>query len=242
MKVGITGGKGFVGKHLVVELKKLGLKVSIFDLSQNNLLNPKEKNLRKFIKENNVIVHAAAVNRGTDLEIIGGSVVATYNLVAAMKKHKSRAKLIFLSSIQAEIDTLYGQSKKLSEILIEDFSRQNKSPVAVLRLTNVFGEGCKPFYNSVVATFCHQVANNKKMIVDLKSRNKKMNLIYVKDVIKVIIKEVFTKRKNKFYFKRISSKNEIKVGELAKLIESFKSKKPKGKFHKDLYKTYLSYL
>jgi UDP-2-acetamido-2,6-beta-L-arabino-hexul-4-ose reductase len=242
--IGITGSKGFIGKHLLMELKKRGLTVSVFDLPENDLLDAKENNLKKFVRENGVIVHAAAINRGTDLEVISGSVAATYNLVSAMKKFKSRAKLVFLSSIQAETETLYGQSKKLAEIMLEDFSKQNKSPVSILRLTNVFGEGCKPFYNSVVATFCHQATKGEKLAVDPKSKNRKMNLVYIGDLVKMISDEIFIKRAKNFYFKRVSAKNLITVGDLAKLVISFKninSSKIKGKFNDDLYKTYLSY-
>ena len=222
---------------------KRNVRLSFFDLQENNLLEPRE-NLKKFVRDNNIIIHAAAVNRGPDLEIVAGSVVATYNLISAMRKYKSKAKLIFLSSIQAETETLYGQSKKLAEIILEDFSKRYKISVSIFRLTNVFGEGCKPFYNSVVATFCYQVANNKKLTVDSKSKNKKMNLVYVRDVVKTIAREAFTKRQKLFYFKRVSTKNEIKVGDLAKLIESFKFGKPRSgsKLEKNLYSTYLSYL
>jgi len=241
MKIGITGSRGFIGKHLVEAFKnKKNIKVFCCDRSDCDILNA--DSLKKFVKDKEAIIHAAAINRGTDIEIIAGSVVGTYNLISAMEKHKSRAKMIFLSSIQAETDTLYGKSKRLAEIMIEDFSRRTKIPVAIFRLTNVFGEGCKPFYNSVVATFCHQIANNKELTINPESRNKKINLIYVGDVVKIILKEIKKYRKNTFYFKKIDLKNEISVGNLAKLIQSFKNKpKLKSKFYKDLYKTYLSY-
>jgi len=243
LKIGITGGKGFIGKHLAAALKeKKGIKISYFDLPENNLLTP-GVSLKKFVKNNDVIIHAAAVNRGTNTEVIAGSVVAVYNLVEEIEKNKSRAKFIFLSSIQAETETLYGKSKKLAEIILEDFSRRNKAPVSIFQLTNVFGEGGRPFYNSAVATFCHQVAKGQKLTVHPQSRNKKINLIYIGEVADTIVKEVFTKRTQKFYFKKVISKNEIKVGDLAKLIESFKHEKPKSKnkLNQDLYKTYLSY-
>ena len=128
--------------------------------------------------------------------------------------------------------------------MLGDFAKRVAVPVSIFRLTNVFGEGCRPFYNSVVATFCHQVASGEKLTVHPDSRNKKMNLVYARDVVMMVAKEVFTKRKNMFYFKRVSSTSEITVGELAELIESFKSGRPKlkSKFHKDLYRTYLSYV
>lgn len=241
LKIGITGSKGFVGSHIVAVLKNLGVKLSFFDLPKDNLLK-QGKNLENFVKDKDAIIHAAAVNRGTDTEVVSGSVVAVYNLISVMEKVKSRAKIIFLSSIQAETETLYGKSKRLAEIMLEDFSNRKKISATVFRLTNVFGEGCGPFYNSVVATFCHQIANGKELTVNPESRNKKLNLIYVGDVAKIIADEAFIRRKPLFYLKKVESKNEISVGDLAELIKNFKNKpKLKNKFEKDLYKTYLSY-
>ncbi|MEK7635662.1 MAG: NAD-dependent epimerase/dehydratase family protein [Patescibacteria group bacterium] len=249
LKIGITGSQGFIGGHIAVVLKNQGVKLSFFDLPKNDLLKP-GKNLENFIKDKDAIFHTAAVNRGTDTEIIVGSVVSTYNLISAIEKLKKRPKLIFLSSIQAETETLYGKSKRLAEIMLEDFSKKNKIPVVIFRLTNVFGEGCKPFYNSVVATFCYQAANGKELTVNPESRNKKINLIYVKNVASEIVKEISCRRNNNFYLKNINSKNEISIGDLAKLIQSFKNQQKlksllagkQGKFYKDLYKTYLSYV
>lgn len=242
LKIGITGSKGFIGCHITAALKNQVAELSFFDLPKNDLLKP-EKNFENFVNNKDVIIHTAAVNRGTDIEVIAGSVVAIYNLISAIEKSKSRAKIIFLSSIQAETDTLYGKSKRLAEIMLEDFSNRTKIPVSIFRLTNVFGEGCKPFYNSVVATFCYQVANGKELTINPESKNKKINFIYVKDVVNEITKEIEARRKQPFYFKKIDSKNEISIGDLAKLIQSFKNIKeqPKLKFYKDLYKTYLSY-
>ena len=243
MNIGIIGSQGFIGKHLVEVLKdEKNLKLSYCDLPNCNLLNP--DSLKNFVKNKELIIHLAAVNRGTDTEVIAGTVVATYNLISAMEKYKSQAKLIFLSSIQAEIETTYGLSKKLAEIMLEDLSRRTKVPVTIFRTTNVFGEYCRPFYNSVVATFCHQIANGKKLTV--KNSGRKINFIYVKDLVKIIAKEVFSKRKKLFYFKRIAPNNKISVSELAKLIKSFNTLKNfnrlKLKFYKNLYKTYLSYI
>ncbi len=239
MKIGITGSRGFIGKNFVKAWSKK-YKLSFFDRPRNNLLNPGANALKKFVLGNNMIVHAAAINRGTDTEVIAGSVAATYNLIAAMEKYKSKAKIIFLSSVQAETDTLYGKSKRLAEIMFEDFSRRIGNQVSIFRLTNVFGEGCRPFYNSVVATFCYQAAKGKKLKVN---GNKKFRFLYVGDAVKTIIKEAKIKRKSRFYLKTISSGNKISISALAKLIISFKNKpKLKSKFHRNLYKTYLFYL
>ena len=242
LKIGITGSRGFIGGYVAAVLKNKGIKLSFFDLPNNDLLKS-GKNLENFVKNKDAIIHVAAINRGTDAEIIAGNVAATYNLISAMEKHNNKAKLIYLSSIQAKTDTLYGKSKRLAEIMLEDFSNKIKMPVSIFRLTNVFGEGCKPFYNSVVATFCYQAMNDKELTVNRESRSKKINLIYVGDAVKDIIKETFISRKNQFYLKKIDSKNEISVGDLENLIDSFRKNKfkAKNKFHKDLYKTYLSY-
>jgi len=253
LKIGITGSKGFIGGNIAAALENKNIRLFFFDLPKNDLLKL-GKSLENFVKNKDVIIHAAAINRGTDAEVIAGNVVATYNLISMIEKYlpaevkakagKNHTKLIYLSSIQAETDTLYGKSKWLAEIMLEDFSNTTKIPVSIFRLTNVFGEGCKPFYNSVVATFCYQAANNKELKVNRESRSKKINLIYIGDVVEIIIKEIFARRKNQFYFKIIDSKNEISVGDLADLIKSFKNNKfkAKNKFYKDLYKTYLSYV
>ena len=243
IRIGITGARGFIGGHLIDVLKnKKNVKLDYFDLPEGNLLEP--SSLRNFVASNDVIVHTAAVNRGSDMDIITGSVIATYNLILAIKKCDSQPKLIFLSSIQAEGNTVYGLSKRLTEIILRDFSQKYKMSVTIFRVTNVFGEGGRPFYNSVIATFCYQIANNEKITI---SNNKKeINFIYVNNLVKIILEEIFKQRKQLFHFKKIVTKNVITIKELSQLIKSFKNiknpKKLKLKFHKDLYNTYLSYI
>jgi len=239
MKIGVTGSNGFIGKHLIDALKeRKNVKLSYFDLPEYNLLNL--DSVKNFVVGKDVIVHAAAVNKGSNLEIVAGSVVAAYNLISAIKKFGRKTKLIFLSSIQAETDTIYGLSKKLTEIMLQDFSREYQTPITIFRLTNVFGEGCRPFYNSVIATLSYQIANNKKLT--LSDINKKINFIYVKDVVSIILREVFARRKQHFYFKKVTSNNTITVKNLSYLIKSLSElknpKRLKSKFHKDLYSTY----
>jgi UDP-2-acetamido-2,6-beta-L-arabino-hexul-4-ose reductase len=244
LTIGITGSKGFIGSHLNKAISEKGWKVLTFDKPENNLLQPDTSKLKKFVSKSDIIIHTAAVNRGTDTEVISGSLVTTFNLVSEIKKNKNNPKLIYLSSVKAENDSVYGLSKRLTETMLEDFSKNTKNPVTIFRITNVFGEGCKPFYNSVIATFCHQVAKGKKLKVNKDS--KKISFIYIKDLINLIIKESLTERKKLFCFKEIKTKDKISVPNLAKLIKSFKNiKNPnsiKSEFHKKIYKTYLSYV
>lgn len=244
MKVGITGSKGFIGRSLVEFLKQeKNAELFYCDLPECDLINFNPAVLKNFVFGKDAIIHAAAVNRGSETEVVAGTVVATYNLISALKKSGSRAKLIFLSSVQAETDSVYGQSKRLAEIILEDFSRENKSPVSVFRLPNVFGEGCRPFYNSVVATFCHQAAKNQQLTV--KNGNRKINFVYIKDAVRIIVDEIFQKRKKMFFFKKIAFQKQLSVSELAKLVKSFKTLKDprrlKTKFHQNLFRVCSSY-
>lgn len=244
IKIGITGSDGFIGKYLADVLKRRkNIKLSYFDLPKNDLFNL--ASVERFVAGQDVIIHAAAVNRGKNFEIIAGSVAATYNLISAVKKSKTnkKTKVIFLSSTQSETDTIYGLSKKLAEIMLQDFSQEHRWPISILRLTNVFGEGCRPFYNSVVATFCFQVARGKNPVIS--NSQKKISLIYIKDVADIVLKEIFARRKTPFYFKRVDLNNKITVGNLAKLIKSFRllkgPQKLKRRFYKDIYNTYESF-
>ena len=243
MNIGITGGKGFIGSHVALSLKKMpNANIFLFDRPGGNILD--KKSIEKFVKGKDVIIHTAAINRGTDEEVVKGNVEGTLNLLSVVSKLKRKPKIIFLSSIQAEADTIYGISKKLCELMLEHASRKYKFPVSIFRLTNVFGEGSRPFYNTVVATFCYQIARGQKLGVNKKGAP--LMLVYIGDVANALSEEAFKKRKELFFFKKVYTKNIITVPALAKLITSFKNlKNPenlKSKFHKDLYKTYLSFV
>ena len=241
IKIGITGGNGFIGRHLSSALKKSGYKPFYFDLPENNLVSPDQAQLKKFVKKADVIFHLAGVNRGADIEIVGGSVVATYNLAEAIKKYNPKTKIVFSSSIQAENDSVYGRSKLLAENILEELANNLGIEVSILRLTNVFGEGGKPFYNSVVATFASQAV--KGVNLPISDPKRELRLIYVKDVISEFLKELKMNRKNKLLLKKIDSKGSITVGRLAELMVGFakKSINPKTKLEKELHKTFLSY-
>lgn len=244
MNIAITGAEGFIGTHLTNLLeKKRRFTLFCSDKTRHDLLEL--SSLEEFVLNKDVIIHLAAVNRDRDTEIIAGSVCATYNLILAMKKVKSKAKIIFTSSIQAETESVYGLSKRLAEIMLRDLSEDLQIPVTVLRITNVFGEGCRPFYNSVIATFCHQVAHGEEVRI---IEDREVNFIYVGDVVNEIFKEIISRSKNLYSVKTLVSENTLSVSELAEIIRSFKKldragTEPefKSKFYKDLYTTYLSY-
>ena len=231
MKIGVTGAKGFIGKSIINELQKRKIKAYGFDLPENDVLD--QSSLKKFLAGKDVIIHTAAVNRGTDFDIISTGIVGTYNLTLSKKR------IVFLSSIQATNDNVFGLSKRICEKLLESFSKEKKIPVSILRIPNVFGENCRPFYNSVVATFCYQINRGQKIKVS--SDKRKIPFIYIKDLAKIIVNETLAQRK-KYFFKEIPGQERVTVAELARILNSFKSeKKPKSKFYKNLYQTFLSY-
>jgi len=237
-KIGITDSGGFVGSHLSTALEGAGFE--IIGINLKDLIGP-GKALKKFVKNSDLIIHAADLKRGESAEIIAGGVSATLNLLSALKG--ARKSLIFLSSTQAGADSVYGKSKALAEKLISDFSAKSGTPAVVLRLPSMFGEGKNPFYSSVVATFCYQIQHGQKPSIDPKSRNKKINLIYIGDAVRAIANEVGTKNLHPLLFKSIKATNSISIQKLADLLLSFKNNKASGKskFYKDLYRTYLSY-
>lgn len=239
--IGITGGKGFLGRHISKALKIAGFKIIYFDLPENDIVNPDGAKLNKFVKNSDIIIHAAAVNRGTDAEVVAGSVEATLNLAEAVCAKNPKVKIIFTSSAQAETDSLYGRSKRLAENVLEELADKYGVKVSVFRLTNIFGEGGKPFYNSVVSTFASEAVRGNKLPVN--DPKKTVKLLYVGEVVGEILKEVNAKRAKEFYFKRLDSRDEISIGRLAELMTGFAGEavKPKTKLEKTLYKVYLSY-
>ncbi|MDP1706365.1 MAG: NAD-dependent epimerase/dehydratase family protein [bacterium] len=244
MKIGITGGEGFIGGHLRQFFANQGHQVSFSDKNKIDLVKPNEAALKRFVSGKDIIIHAAGVNRGSDREVVAGNVMATFNLLAAMEKLHSPAKLIFLSSIHAALDIypVYGKSKRLAEIMIGEYSLQNKKSALILRLPNVFGENSRPFYNSVVATFCYQAANNKPIVVDPAARNSKKPLVYIGNLSRIINQEIAKMPKSGFNLKTLKPEKEISVGALANLVTGFiKDRKPQNAFEKNLHKTFLSF-
>jgi len=242
MRIGITGGEGFIGSHLRRFFAKQGHKVSFLDKKGVDFINPNQAALRRFVIGKDLIIHAAGINRGTDTEIISGNIIAAHNLLLVMGRFRSPAKLIFLSSIQAALENIYGQSKKLAEIIFRDYSLKKGKFVSVLRLPNIFGENSRPFYNSAVATFCYQAANNKPLSIDPANRKKKIPLLYVENLAEIINQEMAKMPKTGFNLKTIKPEKEISVGALADLIAGFANgSKSKTAFDKNLYKTFLSF-
>jgi len=243
MKILITGAKGFVGKNLVAELRNQGFSDLLeFDVDSSPQL------LDDFARECQFVFHLAGVNRPENPEdFMKGNFGFTSQLLDALKKYKNKAPILISSSIQAELDNPYGQSKKAGEDLMFAYSKKAKAPVYVYRLPNVFGKWCRPNYNSAVATFCNNIAND--VPIQVNDPNVLMKLVYVDDVVASFIHKLKNGSSRNDVYESVTPVHSIKLGDVVGLIQQFKDSRLSlqlpdlgDAFTKKLYSTYLSYL
>ncbi len=215
-KVLITGAHGFIGRNLI---EKIGKKYLIFNYDKNNTI----EELENFIIDSEVIVHLAGSNRPLDfIEYNEVNFGLTQIITNFIKKHSLKTPIIFSSSIQATLNNPYGESKKKAEDLLIQFSKENNCNVFILRLTNVFGKWCKPNYNSVVATFCYNIA--KDLQININDSNALLKLIFIDDVTNKIIELInFVGEYRSENIIELETYHEVRLGELAELIYSFKN-------------------
>ena len=200
MQVGVTGSSGFLGSHLINALHQK-TKFQVTTLKRNSSKKfPSINELKSFVENLDLIYHVAGVNRGTNEEIFEGNIQATFNLLEAIRKHgNSSPRIIFTSSSQvykeinspkelvtesykADPSTLFGVAKKTAEDLI----RLSGFEHAIIRIANIYGPGCRPEYNSVIATFCHKSVNGEPLRVDGDGHQER-DFIYVEDVINAMV-------------------------------------------------------
>ena len=242
-KVLITGANGFMGKNLCAELdRQEGIKILRFG-SENT-----HKELQKLVQEADFIFHFAGVNRPVDdVEFDLGNRELTQIIVAALQKLKKQTPVFLSSSIQAELDNPYGKSKKAAEEAIFELEKSNGNPVYAYRLPNVFGKWCKPNYNSVVATFCNNIASGKD--ISINDPNTKLTLIYIDDIIRECLKCLSGEVKPSTKPLTIQPQFTITLKELADKIYAFKNSRKtillpnfENDFDRYIYATYTSYL
>lgn len=186
IKVGITGQEGFTGSHLFNFLGTKQDEVSLITFQRTFFEDSNQ--LTQFVASCDVIVHFAAMNRHENPQVIyDTNVELTQKLIDACQSAKTAPKIIFSSSTQEELDNLYGKSKKKGRELLEKWALENKTSMTSLIIPNVFGPFGKPFYNSFIATFCHQVINNQTPTIHQDST---VNLIYVNELIEFIYNEI----------------------------------------------------
>jgi UDP-2-acetamido-2,6-beta-L-arabino-hexul-4-ose reductase len=244
MKILVTGHEGFIGKNLLLKLSEENIEYI------THSKNDTHQDLRKKINSADFIVHLAGANRPeNENEFQKNNVELTDEICNILRDLKSVIPIIFSSSTQIKNDNPYGNSKKKAEEKLLELSKLNTNTIMNYRLPNVFGKWCKPNYNSVVATFCHNIVNN--LPINIHNKDVILNLVYIDDVISEFISKIKQKdlhdMKNFENYKVLPTYN-ISVGDLADQIYLFKESKKtqiiervgKG-LTRALYSTYLSY-
>jgi UDP-2-acetamido-2,6-beta-L-arabino-hexul-4-ose reductase len=243
MNILVTGANGFVGKNLIAELKNKGYN-NIFEFTRESAPSL----LEKYTKECDFVFHLAGVNRPEDEnEFMEGNFGLTSQLLEQLKKHENKAPVLLTSSIQAEKDNPYGISKKAGEDLLFNYYFETDVKVYVYRLPNLFGKWSKPNYNTVVATFCHNIARG--LDIQINNSDSELNLCYIDDVLEEFLRALEGSPNMKDDFCVVPMTHNIKLGELADLIKSFKESRKnlsipnmEDALTKKLYSTYLSFL
>ena len=244
MNILVTGAKGFIGKNLILELKNLGNNI-VFEYDNNSTM----EELDSYTKSCDFIFHLAGVNRSEKIsDFMEGNFGFTSILLDHLKKHNNSAPILITSSIQALQNNPYGISKKAGEELLLQYQSETGAKVFIYRLQNVFGKWCRPNYNSVVATFCYNIANGLPITVN--DREHQLSLVYIDDVVSTFISAMGNKEniaKDGLYY--VMTIHPVKLGEIADLIYSFKETRDNKQipdmsnpFINKLYSTYLSYL
>ncbi|WP_416327618.1 NAD-dependent epimerase/dehydratase family protein [[Eubacterium] hominis] len=255
MKILVTGAKGFVGRNLVETLKTIrDEKNKMFSLTSNLTLyeydlNSAKEKLKEFCADCDFIVHLAGVNRPqTPSEFYEGNLGFTEALCSYLKEAGNKCPIMISSSIQAERDNDYGKSKKAGEGALLSFGKENGNPIYIYRFANLFGKWCRPNYNSVVATWCHNIAHG--LDIQINDPSVTLPLCYIDDVVEEIIHCICG---NPYIVDGVhygvEKVYDCTLGDLANTIKSFKESRTSlevinqaDELTKKLYATYLSYL
>ena len=243
----ITGAGGFVGKNLVATLRTAGYTdLMLFEKDDT------PETLANYCRRAAFVVHLAGINRPTDpSEFYTGNAGLTDTLLADLEAAGNTAPVLVTSSTQAELDNDYGKSKRQAEEAIFAHRRRTGAAVYVFRMPGVFGKWCRPNYNSVVATFCHNVAHG--LPIQVRDPAFSLPLVYIDDVVACILAafdgQVMMDR-SATPICHLHPIHEVTLGRRAELIQGFAAGRTSlavpdlapDSFEKKLYSTYLSYL
>ena len=259
MNILVTGAKGFVGKNLCESLRNIrdgkdrtrpDLKIEkIFEYD----LNTDPELLDAYCGQADFVFNLAGVNRPKDsAEFMAGNFSFASTLLDTLKKHGNRCPVMLSSSIQAtcvgRYDSDYGRSKRAGEDLFFAYGEETGAKVLVYRFPNLFGKWCRPNYNSVVATFCHNIAHD--LPIQVNDSSTELELLYIDDLVTEMLDALEEQEHRDGQFCVVPTTHRVTLGEITELLNRFHDQ-PKtlvmpeisaGSFAKKLYSTYLSYL
>ena len=272
MKILVTGAKGFVGSNLVANLKNIQEgknrtrpDLHIEEVFEYDMASTPEE-LERYCAEADFVFNLAGVNRPKEQsEFMQGNFGFASTLLEALKKHKNTCPVMLSSSIQATLigrygTSDYGRSKLAGEELFFDYAKETGAQVLVYRFPNLFGKWCRPNYNSVIATFCHNIAND--LPIQVNDASVELELLYIDDLVEEMLDALEGKAHRCNYdglepqpaadgrYCYAPTTHKVTLGEIVELLDIFKAQPktlvmpeiPYNSFAKKLYSTYLSYL
>lgn len=271
MNILVTGAKGFVGKNLVASLKNIKdgkdrtRNIQINEIYEYDIDSTQEE-LETYCKECDFVFHLAGVNRPKDeKEFMEGNFGFSSTLLETLKKYKNKSPVMLSSSIQATLigrygNSDYGKSKLAGENLFLEYQKETGAKVFIYRFPNLFGKWCRPNYNSAVATFCHNIAND--LPIQVNDASVELELLYIDDLVNEMLDALESKEhrcefegldvvaKEKGTYCYVPTTHKVTLGEIVELLHTFHEQPqtlvmpeiPNDSFAKKLYSTYLSYL
>jgi Nucleoside-diphosphate-sugar epimerases len=255
MNILVTGAKGFVGKNLVAQLYNIkNGKVPLSPLKGKHLeileydIDSDPKDLNVYCEQADFVFNLAGVNRPKDpKDFIKGNFGFASLLLDTLKKYKNSCPVMISSSIQAALDNPYGESKRMGEQLMLDYSKETGSKVLIYRFPNIFGKWCRPNYNSAIATFCYNIAHDLPIQVNDSSTT--MHLVYIDDVVEELLLALNDKEHRNDDYCEVPIEHTVTLGKIVELLHVFKDSRKSlnvpdvsDSFTKKIYSTYLSYL
>lgn len=254
MKVLVTGAKGFVGKNLVAQLNNIkdgkarcygDLKIdAVYEYDIDSTI----EELDAFCKDCDFVFNLAGVNRPQNQEeFMQGNFGFASTLLDTLKKHGNKCPVMISSSTQAALDNPYGESKRAGEQLMFSYAEETGAKVLVYRFPNLFGKWCRPNYNSAVATFCNNIAND--LPIQVNDPKVVLNLVYIDDLVDEMIAALKGEEHRKEQFCEVPIVHSVALGEIVEMLYKFKEQPqsliipeiPNNSFIKKLYSTFLSY-
>ncbi|MCE5267213.1 MAG: NAD-dependent epimerase/dehydratase family protein [Planctomycetaceae bacterium] len=248
----ITGANGFIGRNVASHLRaRSDVRLVCYDLDQP------ESELVRGASQADVVFHLAGVNRPKDAtEFESGNAGSIEQLCRLLRQSGRKPLVVLSSSSQAECDNPYGQSKRHAEAILRQYATVSGSPITIFRLKNVFGKWCRPNYNSVVATFCHNIARD--LPVEISDPARQIDLVHVDDVVAAFVAEMGQcedgnkgqkRRPSESPFNNSIPSYTLTLGDLAGRIQFFHDMQRSlrtpdfsVRFNQQLYSTYLSYV
>jgi len=259
MNILITGAAGFVGKNLTCALQNIKdgkdrthPGITPDELYLYDVESPADL-LETACEKADFVFHLAGVNRPKDpADFMAGNFGLTSTLLNTLKKYNNTCPVMLSSSIQATLegryDNDYGRSKKAGEECLFAYGKETGAKVLVYRFPNLFGKWCRPNYNSAVATFCHNMANDLPITVNDPAT--RLELLYIDDLVEEMLAALAGQEHRDGAYCCVPATHKVTLGEIVSLLESFKAQPstlmmpaiPADSFAKKLYSTYLSYL